>query len=124
GQAVYAARGPGEGRVQGRVELGGAWLGATRLAGGVVEFASGPRGLELSGSLEAGGGRIWAGRPVPGPAGPSGEITRHGVAVAAREQARRDMGLALPAGRWRGRLGGRLALSGTPSEPAVRFALQ
>lgn len=124
GQAVYAARGPGEGRVQGRVELGGAWLGATRLAGGVVEFASGPRGLELSGSLEAGGGRISAARLVPGPAELSGEITLDGVALPALEQALRDVGLALPAGRWRGRLSGRLALSGTPSEPAVRFALQ
>ena len=111
--------GPAGSRTSGRVDVGGTWLGTTRIAEGSIDFSAGGGEVELTGALSLGGGRL-AGRLAAGRA-LSGEIELEDVSLPAIETLAKEAGFALPVGRWRGRASGRIVLEGSAAAPQVGF---
>lgn len=109
--------------LRGHVDLGGAWLGGTRLSHGTIEFVMDQRGVTVSGEIGAGGGRAFTRGITVAQQGVSGEILVQGIALPALEQLVADAGFTLAVDRWRGSVSGSVALGGSAAEPLVRFAL-
>lgn len=121
--SVRAAWETGGLSLAGTIDVGGAWLGSTRLSKGAVEFSRSRGVTELSGRLGLGGGRVTAASIAVREGALSGEIVLDGVALPALEPLLREAGVDLPVDRWRGRVSGRVLLEGESDSPVVRFDL-
>lgn len=105
--------------VQGEVELENAWIGTLRLATGTLGFDTGEAGVQVSGELGLGGGRLIMNDIGIRPDALSGSVQLERVALPALEALAEMAGLPNGPKRWRGRVSGQIQLEGTPESPGI-----